>query len=71
MDQALPGQGNLTAASQRKSVQPAQGGAVRAIHVAEGASVKAGQLLVELDVTAAQAELALGAPPSLARRRQP
>lgn len=58
VDQALPGQGNLTAASQRKSVQPAQGGAVRAIHVAEGASVKAGQLLVELDVTAAQAELA-------------
>jgi len=58
VDQALPGQGSLAAASQRKSVQPAFGAAVRALHVAEGDRVRAGQLLIELDSTAAEAEQA-------------
>lgn len=56
VDQALPGQGSLAAASQRKAVQPAFGAAVRALHVAEGDRVRAGQLLVELDIAAAEAE---------------
>lgn len=58
VDQALPGQGSLAAASQRKAVQPAFGAAVRALHVAEGQQVKAGQLLIELDSAAAEAEQA-------------
>lgn len=58
VDQALPGQGSLAAASQRKVLQPAFSGAVRALHVAEGDRVRAGQLLVELDSTAPEAELA-------------
>jgi membrane fusion protein, protease secretion system len=58
VDQALPGVGSLAAASQRKAVQPALGGTVRALHVAEGNAVRAGQLLVELDSSAAQAEQA-------------
>lgn len=58
VDQALPGQGSLAAASQRKVLQPAFSAAVRALHVAEGDRVRAGQLLVELDSTAAEAEQA-------------
>lgn len=58
VDQALPGQGSLAAASQRKAVQPTASAAVRALHVAEGDRVRAGQLLIELDDTAAQAEQA-------------
>lgn len=58
VDQALPGQGSLAAASQRKVLQPAFSGAVRALHVAEGDRVRAGQLLIELDSAAPEAELA-------------
>lgn len=58
VDQALPGQGSLAAAGQRKALQPAFGAVVRALHVAEGQQVRAGQLLIELDSAAAEAEQA-------------
>jgi hemolysin D len=41
-----------------KLVQPLQPGTVTAIHVRDGATVRAGDLLVELDPTAAQADIA-------------
>lgn len=48
--------GKLLPAGNVKIVQPAIGGVVRAIHVADGQSVTKGQLLMELDPAASDAE---------------
>lgn len=49
--------GQIAPDSSRKTVQHLEGGIVEAIHVAEGDSVEAGQLLLSLDKTATRAEL--------------
>lgn len=58
VDEALAGSGVLGAASQRKAVQPAFGGVLGSLSVHEGERVKAGQVLMKLDVGAQTTELA-------------
>lgn len=48
--------GRIVADGRNKTVQPFERGVVRAIHVHEGQTVKAGDVLVEMDSTASQAE---------------
>ncbi|MCP5200845.1 MAG: HlyD family type I secretion periplasmic adaptor subunit [Gammaproteobacteria bacterium] len=50
--------GRVVPAGRVKVVQAEAGGSIRAIHVAEGDAVVAGALLIELDDTAARADLA-------------
>lgn len=49
--------GRIVPGGRTKVVQPLEAGVVRAIHVRDGQTVKAGELLVELDTTLAEAEL--------------
>ena len=49
--------GKIVPSGRVKVVQPAQAGVVQAIHIAEGARVIAGDLLIELDATNARADL--------------
>src|SRR5215467_14102698 len=49
--------GRMVPSDRTKVVQPLETGVVRAIHVRDGQSVKAGEVLIELDPTAAEAEL--------------
>jgi hemolysin D len=49
-------QGKIVPTGRTKVVQPLEMGVVRAIHVKDGESVKAGQVLIELDPTASTAE---------------
>jgi hemolysin D len=49
-------QGRIIPSGKTKVIQPFETGVVRAIHVADGATVKAGELLVELDPTAEAAD---------------
>ena len=49
--------GRIVVAGQNKLVQHPQGGVVRRIHVDEGATVRAGDVIVTLDATGDQAEL--------------
>jgi hemolysin D len=49
-------QGKILPTGRTKVVQPLEMGVVRAIHVKDGESVKAGQVLIELDPTASTAE---------------
>src|SRR5262245_677031 len=48
--------GKIVPTGRTKVIQPLEMGVVRAIHVKDGASVKAGQVLIELDPTASTAE---------------
>ena len=49
--------GRIIPSDRTKVVQPLETGVVRAIHVQDGQSVKAGEVLIELDPTVAEAEL--------------
>jgi hemolysin D len=49
--------GRVIPSDRTKVVQPLETGVVRAIHVQDGQSVKAGEVLIELDQTVAEAEL--------------
>ena len=49
--------GRIVPSDRTKVVQPVETGVVRAIHVRDGQSVKAGEVLIELDPTVAEAEL--------------
>ena len=57
LDEGVPASGTVLVSSHRKTVQPLQGGLVSKILVVEGAVVRAGQPLVELDATRAQADI--------------
>jgi hemolysin D len=50
--------GRIVPSGRVKVVQPAESGVIRAIHVAEGQGVEAGEVLVELDPTATEADAA-------------
>ena len=50
--------GKIIPSGRTKLIQPFESGVVRAIHVRDGQSVKAGDLLIELDPTMSGAELA-------------
>jgi len=49
--------GRIIPSDRTKIVQPLETGVVRAIHVRDGQGVKAGEVLIELDPTVAEAEL--------------
>ncbi|HLJ00661.1 MAG TPA: HlyD family type I secretion periplasmic adaptor subunit [Bradyrhizobium sp.] len=49
--------GKIVVNGRTKVIQPAETGIVRAIHVRDGATVKAGDILIELDPTISAAEL--------------
>ena len=49
--------GKIIPSERTKVIQPFESGVVRAIHVHDGSSVQAGQVLIELDPTMNQAEL--------------
>lgn len=57
IDEAVAGSGMVAVAGQRKAVQPAVGGALASLSVQEGEAVRAGQVLMQVDVQAQQAEL--------------
>ena len=57
VDQALPGNGLVSVAGQRKAVQHPAGGRVARLAVHEGDVVRQGQVLLTLDVDTAKAEL--------------
>jgi hemolysin D len=48
--------GEIVPSGRTKVIQPLESGVVRAIHVRDGQSVRAGELLIELDPTVAEAE---------------
>ncbi|EME69946.1 hypothetical protein H261_11094 [Paramagnetospirillum caucaseum] len=50
-------QGKIIPSEQVKTIQPLETSVVRAIHVAEGQTVKKGDLLIELEVTGGKADL--------------
>ena len=54
---AVVASGVFVVTGQNKIVQHLEGGVIREIYVREGDTVEAGQLLLELDDTAARAEL--------------
>lgn len=56
MDVVVSAQGRIVPAGKSKVVQPPEAGVVRAIHVRDGQAVKAGDVLVELDLTATTAD---------------
>src|SRR5437867_3926588 len=58
LDVVAVAEGRLVPRSQLKIVQPAEGGVLREILVAEGDRVASGQLLGRMDVRAAQADAA-------------
>lgn len=48
--------GKIVSSGRTKTIQPFEAGVVRAIHISDGQSVKAGDVLIELDPTINQAE---------------
>lgn len=56
MDVVVSAQGRIVPAGKSKVIQPPEAGVVRAIHVRDGQTVKAGDVLVELDLTATTAD---------------
>lgn len=56
LDVVAVAEGKLIPATYLKIVQPSEGGIVKDIHVIEGESVKAGQVLVEMDSHTAEAD---------------
>jgi HlyD family type I secretion membrane fusion protein len=59
LDSAVVAPGIVTVESSRKTIQHLEGGIVREVLVREGEHVKEGQLLVKLDNTSSQANLAV------------
>src|SRR5437660_4124747 len=57
IDIVASAQGKIIPSGRTKIIQPFETGVVRAIHVRDGQSVKAGDLLIELDPTMTGAEL--------------
>ena len=57
LDSAVVASGTVVVDSHRKTVQHLEGGILRVLHIEEGDRVAAGQLLVELDSTQADASL--------------
>lgn len=57
IDMVAAANGKVTPRGSVKTIQPSDYGVVRAIHVAEGQSVAAGQPLIELDPTVSKAEV--------------
>jgi hemolysin D len=57
VDMIASAQGKIIPSGRSKIVQPFEIGVVRAIHVKDGQSVKAGDVLIELDPTISDAEL--------------
>ena len=56
VDIVATAQGKIIPSGRTKLIQPFETGVVRAIHVANGQSVKAGEVLIELDPTMTEAE---------------
>lgn len=56
MDVVVTAQGKVIPAGKSKVVQPLEAGVVRAIAVRDGQAVKAGEILLELDVTSSSAD---------------
>ena len=56
IDVVATAQGKIVPNAGSKLIQPIDTAAVKAIHVVDGQAVKAGQVLVELDATSAQAD---------------
>lgn len=56
MDVVVSAQGRVIPSGKSKMVQPLESGIVKAIHVRDGASVKAGDVLIELDSTTTTAD---------------
>lgn len=56
MDVVISSQGRVIPSGKSKVVQPIEAGIVRAIHVRDGATVKAGDVLIEMDHTATGAD---------------
>jgi hemolysin D len=56
VDIVASAQGKIVSSSRTKVIQPFETGVVRAIHVSDGRSVKAGDVLIELDATINQAD---------------
>lgn len=57
LDAGVPSQGTVIVASNTKSIQQQTGGTIEKILVEEGAKVKKGQLLLQLNVTEAESQL--------------
>ena len=56
VDLIATAQGKIIPTGHTKIVQPLETGVVRAIHVQDGQTVKAGDVLIEIDTTVSQAE---------------
>src|ERR1700722_4549365 len=56
VDIVATAQGKIIPSGRTKLIQPFETGVVRAIHVRDGQSVKAGEVLIELDPTMTEAE---------------
>jgi hemolysin D len=56
IDVVATAQGKIVPNGRTKTIQPFETAAVKAIHVADGQTVKAGDVLIELDATSAQAD---------------
>lgn len=56
IDVVATAQGKIVPNDRTKTIQPFETATVKAIHVADGQSVKAGDVLIELDATSAQAD---------------
>lgn len=56
IDVVATAQGKIVPNGRTKTIQPFETATVKAIHVADGQSVKAGDILIELDATSAQAD---------------
>lgn len=57
MDVVATAQGKIVPNDRTKTIQPFETATVKAIHVTDGQSVKAGDVLIELDATSAQADM--------------
>lgn len=57
IDVVATAQGKIVPSDRTKTIQPFEAASIKAIHVSDGQSVKAGDLLVELDPTSARADL--------------
>ncbi len=56
IDVVATAQGKIVPNGRIKTIQPIETAAIKSIHVTDGQLVKAGQILIELDATAAQAD---------------
>jgi hemolysin D len=57
VDIVATAKGKIVPSGRTKTIQPLEIGTIRAIHVEDGQAVKAGEVLIELDTTASDADL--------------